>query len=487
MPGKQPDKFKYLIKITLFLVLAFTVLSGAVAHSSEVLLQWETPDDDRVAGYYVFYGPHPYDFESAEPDITINDPDTNSFTLTDLTAGIEYEVAMKSFDSDGNESEFSEKIAFTAPEDDGSDDGSDDSSDDDGSSDTGGDDGQDTDTGLDDSYDIFHTMGFFHNSEFGTQYLNFGFDQEDGLEIESITSSSASGIGSGETTAGFFADGAITIGEDLKGAISPDGNFFAIGGMTETQPSTAFGIRQTQGLYADDFMGEYRVFMVTVTSETQNSAEIKEGVLYADGTNFLEPAGADQDLLDFSAFYYIDDKTGRLSLEPENTYSSMHGALSAKGRIFAAVDAENDDGTLLFIIGIRIPEEGLDTDPPGAYYVDEFRYEDSQTPSGYLLELIIENEINYEAYEIDSTSGTMGEPVSGDMAIDETGRIEAHSENSDETISGTIATQGGVIVLQNDGRLGIGIKQSSDSSDTSGSEDGNAGGSAACFIGALLP
>ncbi|MFW6297832.1 MAG: hypothetical protein ACOC03_04940, partial [Desulfosalsimonas sp.] len=74
MPGKHPDKFKFTTKIAFFLILALTMLSGAAAHSSEVTLSWQPPDDERVAGYYVYYGPATYDFASAEPDIIINDP-----------------------------------------------------------------------------------------------------------------------------------------------------------------------------------------------------------------------------------------------------------------------------------------------------------------------------------------------------------------------------------------------------------------------------
>ncbi|MCF8110010.1 MAG: fibronectin type III domain-containing protein [Desulfobacteraceae bacterium] len=490
MPGKHPDKFKYITKITLFLVLAFTMLSGAAAHSSEVTLTWQAPDDDRVVGYYVFYGPAPYDFDSADPNIVINDPAVTSCTLTDLTPGVEYQVAMKSFDANGNESELSEIISFTAPEeqedpDNGSDDG-DDGSGDDGGSDDGSSD-PDTDTGFDESYeDIFHAIGFFHNSEFGTEYLNLGFDGQGGLKIVSIANSSASSDGTvtTETTSTFFADGEISIEDGLiKGAISPDRSFFAIGNMDEANPSTAFGIRQASGLYPEDFMGEYRVFMVAVTSEAQNSPEIKQGVLSADGTNALMPVTDSN--LEFSAFYYIDEN-GHLLLEPENpSYSEMHGALSANGRIFAAVDADNNDGTLLFIIGMRIAEDGLDTEPSGGYYVNEFRYEDSETPAAYFLELLIRDDMNYEAYEIDSSSENTEEPAGGSMVVDETGRIEVSSDNSGENFTGAVLPGGEVLVLQDDTMLGISIKQSSDSQDDSSQENEDAA-TGGCFIGSLL-
>lgn len=134
MPGKYPVKFKYLIRIIFFLVLAFAALSGAAAHSSEVTLQWEAPSDDRVKGYYVYYGPAPYNFDSADQDIIIDDPDVTSCTISDLIPGPEHQVAMKSFDADGNQSALSEIITFVAPEEDPDDASNDGSSEDGGGS-----------------------------------------------------------------------------------------------------------------------------------------------------------------------------------------------------------------------------------------------------------------------------------------------------------------------------------------------------------------
>ncbi|MFP4257253.1 MAG: fibronectin type III domain-containing protein, partial [Desulfobacterales bacterium] len=116
MPGRSPVNF---ITQTLgFIILALFVLPGLPAYAAEVTLQWDQPDDDRVTGYYIYYGEKGYDFDSADPDITIDDPETTSAVLSDLEAGAKYEVAAKSFDNDDNESEFSEIVEFTAPEDD---------------------------------------------------------------------------------------------------------------------------------------------------------------------------------------------------------------------------------------------------------------------------------------------------------------------------------------------------------------------------------
>ncbi|MFO7931880.1 MAG: fibronectin type III domain-containing protein, partial [Desulfosalsimonas sp.] len=118
MPGRSPVNF--LTQTIIFIIIALFVLPGVSAYAAEVTLQWDQPDDDRVKGYYIYYGKaseSSYDFESADPNITIEDPETTSTELSDLEAGEDYEVAATSFDEDGNESEFSDVVTFTAPED----------------------------------------------------------------------------------------------------------------------------------------------------------------------------------------------------------------------------------------------------------------------------------------------------------------------------------------------------------------------------------
>ncbi|MGM0788328.1 MAG: hypothetical protein ACQETG_11575, partial [Thermodesulfobacteriota bacterium] len=193
--------------------------------------------------------------------------------------------------------------------------------------------------------------------------------------------------------------------------------------------------------------------------------------------------------LDFESFYYVDEDTGHLSLEPEGAYSAMDGALSAQGRIFAAVDADDSDGTLLFIIGIRISEDTRATDPSGdGYYVNQFRYENEESPAGSFLELLIESDLSYDSYEIDSTAGAVLEDSSGTLSVDETGLIQGESDNDGDNLSGAVAPDGEVLVVQDESLLGVGIRQSSDSSDsssTSGDGGGGGGSSAGCFIGTL--
>ncbi|MFP4158519.1 MAG: fibronectin type III domain-containing protein [Desulfobacterales bacterium] len=498
MPGRSPVNF---ITQTLgFIILALFVLPGLPAYAAEVTLQWDQPDDDRVTGYYIYYGEKGYDFDSADPDITIDDPETTSAVLSDLEAGAKYEVAAKSFDNDDNESEFSEIVEFTAPEDDedgdtdqteedDTDDSTDDGSNDESSTDTETDDDQEEEdsssgdsTDTDGDTDLYHAMGFFHNGEFGTEYMTFSFGDNDELSIEGNTSSDVTGASIEETSASIYADGEMTIGDEKKGALSTNGNFFTLGDTGGQYPSTTFGIRQTSGLTASDLEGDYRVFLIKVNQDGSTPAETQKGVISADGYDSLS-ADKDSDL-EFESSYYVNDETGHLSLLPQGGYSEMDGALSAEGRIFAAVDADDSDGTLLFIIGMRIPEDSRKTDPSGeGYYVNQFWYENEESPAGSFLELMIESDLNYESNEIDSTAGAVLKDSSGTLAVDETGLIQGESDNDGDNLSGAVAPGGNVLAVQDESLLGIGIRQSSVSSSTSGGEGGSS--SSGCFIGTL--
>lgn len=81
-----------------------------------VTLSWTRPDDERVTGYNIYYGPAGTNFK-AEVDVSINSPETTSHTFYNLEHGVEYSFAATSFDADGNESDFSETINYTVTED----------------------------------------------------------------------------------------------------------------------------------------------------------------------------------------------------------------------------------------------------------------------------------------------------------------------------------------------------------------------------------
>jgi hypothetical protein len=91
-------------------------------HAAEVTLSWENPNDSRITGYKIYYGQTGTDY-TFSPKVTVNDPNQKSFLISGLTGGTEYIFAATSFDDHGNESNFSEPITFTVPEQDSDGDG----------------------------------------------------------------------------------------------------------------------------------------------------------------------------------------------------------------------------------------------------------------------------------------------------------------------------------------------------------------------------
>ncbi|MBC2714561.1 MAG: fibronectin type III domain-containing protein [Desulfobacteraceae bacterium] len=88
--------------------MSFSVLT---VHSADVVLIWDRPNDSRVTGYKIFYGPADTSFKSA-PKESIHSPDHTSCDIFGLKVGQTYGFAAKSFDKHGNESVFSEVLYY---------------------------------------------------------------------------------------------------------------------------------------------------------------------------------------------------------------------------------------------------------------------------------------------------------------------------------------------------------------------------------------
>ncbi|RJP41194.1 MAG: fibronectin type III domain-containing protein [Desulfobacteraceae bacterium] len=123
-------------------------LSTPTVHSADVILMWDRPDDARVSGYKIFYGPADTDFK-AVPNETILSPAQTSCDIYNLKAGTTYGFAAKSTDKEGNESVFSETIFYDVPIEPPNDDpnGHDDDDDEDDGNGGNGDDGNNGDNG----------------------------------------------------------------------------------------------------------------------------------------------------------------------------------------------------------------------------------------------------------------------------------------------------------------------------------------------------
>ena len=93
----------------------FLFILAHQAQAADVTLSWERPDDSRVTGYYIYYGPEKI-FNSLTR-IKINDPTINSCVIPDLTELGTYCFVAESFDADGNTSDFSDTLWYMVPED----------------------------------------------------------------------------------------------------------------------------------------------------------------------------------------------------------------------------------------------------------------------------------------------------------------------------------------------------------------------------------
>jgi len=96
-----------LILCSLFLLF----LLPATAFTAEVTLSWQRPDDSRVTGYKIYYGPSGTNFKS-RADHSIDSARQTSCPISGLEEGVTYNFAATSRDADGNESDFSETIQY---------------------------------------------------------------------------------------------------------------------------------------------------------------------------------------------------------------------------------------------------------------------------------------------------------------------------------------------------------------------------------------
>ena len=88
--------------------------SGASAAS--VTLAWDQPDSSAVQGYHIYYGPSDEGSAYKEKDPkTIDSADQTQYVIEELEPGVEYLFAATSHDGNGNQSDFSEEIAYEVP------------------------------------------------------------------------------------------------------------------------------------------------------------------------------------------------------------------------------------------------------------------------------------------------------------------------------------------------------------------------------------
>jgi hypothetical protein len=98
---------------TILTILSLMVifLSVNTLHAADITLSWDKPNDSRVIGYKIYCGISGTNFKST-PVQTINSVNQTSCLISNLEEGRMYDFAATSFDSDNNESAFSETINY---------------------------------------------------------------------------------------------------------------------------------------------------------------------------------------------------------------------------------------------------------------------------------------------------------------------------------------------------------------------------------------
>jgi hypothetical protein len=88
---------------------------GAGDTSGSINLAWEASSDSAVVGHLVYYGTRSGIYEySADAGSTPGPSTTVSYTLTDLSKGQTYYIAVTAYDRNGNESDFSNEVSGLA-------------------------------------------------------------------------------------------------------------------------------------------------------------------------------------------------------------------------------------------------------------------------------------------------------------------------------------------------------------------------------------
>ncbi len=88
------------------IIAIILMLIATPALAADVTLQWTAPNDDRVTGYYVYYG------QSNPPTTEIDAGSATEQVITDLTEGETYYFGAKSYDADGNTSVMSDILEY---------------------------------------------------------------------------------------------------------------------------------------------------------------------------------------------------------------------------------------------------------------------------------------------------------------------------------------------------------------------------------------
>lgn len=98
----------------------FIAVTGGVAMAWEVTLAWDPNREANLDGYTVYYskqspGP-PYDYVGDLPLSEVANPERPTASVSNLEKHVNYYFALTAYDTDGNESSFSQQLCVRADE-----------------------------------------------------------------------------------------------------------------------------------------------------------------------------------------------------------------------------------------------------------------------------------------------------------------------------------------------------------------------------------
>jgi chitinase len=105
--GRQKEILTTTILAIILLIFPLT------AFSAEVELSWDPNQESDLAGYRIYYGT-----ASGSHSVMVEVGNTTTYTHTDLQSGVTYYFVATAYDTSGNESDYSEEVSNTLPEDD---------------------------------------------------------------------------------------------------------------------------------------------------------------------------------------------------------------------------------------------------------------------------------------------------------------------------------------------------------------------------------
>ncbi|HET6489254.1 MAG TPA: fibronectin type III domain-containing protein [Syntrophales bacterium] len=109
--SSKKDAFFSLVVTGLLILLIFILcLLAPAAHAGEVTVAWDPNPEPDVAGYKIYYGTSPGSYSSF-----VNAGNITSIVISGLAAGATYYFAAVAYDGSGNESGFSNEIAYAVP------------------------------------------------------------------------------------------------------------------------------------------------------------------------------------------------------------------------------------------------------------------------------------------------------------------------------------------------------------------------------------